>query len=255
MREQTLMTAFTAADAPARAHRPKWVPTVAAFVTVVLCVVAGNWQHRRMQEKEALEARMQRAASMAPVALPTAASDWDAWRFRRVIATGEYDARRQILIDNKVHAGRVGYDVVTPLHLADGAVVLVDRGWIAAGPTRAVLPQSAPPAGTVVVSGRIDIPPRDYYELGDRRPPAGPLWEHLDPARVADATGLRVLPIVVDAVDASAGSDLVRAWPLPDTGIDRHLSYMIQWYTFAAMAAGLWAWFTLRPRWRRHPDE
>jgi surfeit locus 1 family protein len=41
----------------------------------------------------------------------------------------------------------------------------------------------------------------------------------------------------------------VRDWPIPDAGIDTHLSYMIQWYTFAAMAAGLWLWFTfVRPR-------
>jgi len=236
--------------APRRAGRPAWVPTVAALVTVVLCIGAGHWQHRRMQEKEALQQRMQQASSIAPVTLPTAADDWSAWRFRQVAATGEYDARHQILIDNKVRAGRVGFDVVTPLRLAGGAAVLVDRGWIAAGPTRSVLPRSLPPGGAVTVHGRIDLPPRNYYELGDGTAPSGPVWQHLDPARFAKATGVGVLPIVVEASDASGGSDLVRDWALPDAGIERHLSYMIQWYTFAAMAAGLWAWFTFRPRWR-----
>jgi surfeit locus 1 family protein len=244
------VTACAPAAAPQRAGRPAWVPTVAAFVVVVLCVVAGNWQHRRMQQKEALLQRMQEASSIAPVPLPKAAEDWSAWRFRHVVATGEYDARRQILIDNKVHAGRVGFDVVTPLRLADGGAVLVDRGWVPAGPTRSVLPQSTPPAGTIALRGRIDIPPRNYYELGERKPPSGPVWEHLDPARFAGATGIAVLPIVVDATDAASAGDLVRDWPLPDAGIDRHLSYMVQWYTFAAMAAGLWVWFTFRARFR-----
>ena len=226
------------------------MPTAAALVTVVLCVAAGNWQHRRMQEKEALQDTMRQAASMAPVALPVAVDDWSAWRFRQVSATGEYDARHQILIDNKVHAGRVGFDVVTPLRLADGRTVLIDRGWVAVGASRATLPAATPPKGTVTVNGRIDVPRRNYFELGGASVPSGTLWQHLDPARFAEATGIDVPPIVVEATDAPSGG-LVADFPVPDAGVDTHLSYMVQWYTFAAMAAGLWAWFTFRPRFRK----
>lgn len=207
-----------------------------------------------MLEKEALDHSMRQAAAAAPVALPTV-TDWTTWHFRRVRATGEFDAAHQILIDNKVYEGRVGFDVVTPLRMQDGRAVLVDRGWVPVGPSRAQLPRPAPPSGTITVDGRIDIPPRDYFELGDRSAPSGPLWEHLDPARYAKATGIDVLPIVIEATHAGGGDGPVHDFPLPDTGIDRHLSYMVQWYTFAAMALGLWAWFTLlRPRMarRRH---
>jgi surfeit locus 1 family protein len=235
-------------DPAGHRRRPAWLPTVAAFATVILCVMAGNWQHRRMLEKEALQERMHAAAALPPVALPADVADWMPWRFRQVIVTGRYDAPRQILIDNKVHAGRAGYDVVTPLRLDDGRVVLVDRGWIGVGATRAVLPGVPPAQGTTTLRGRIDIPPRDYYELGERKAPSGPLWQHLDPARFAQATGVSVLPIVIDALDATDGGQLVRDWPMPDAGIDTHLSYMIQWYVFAAMAAGLWLWFTFRPK-------
>jgi len=234
--------------APQRRDRPVWVPTIAAVATVALCVTAGNWQHRRMLEKEALQERVQHSATLAPVALPAGVEDWSAWRFRQITATGEYDTRRQILIDNKVHDGRAGFDVVTPLNLADGRAVLVDRGWIAGGPTRARLPHAPPPEGTITLRGRIDIPARDYYELGDRKAPAGPIWEHVDPARFAQATGIPVLPIVVEALDSPLDGDLVRDWPRPDVGIERHIGYMVQWYTFAAMAAGLWLWFTFRRR-------
>jgi surfeit locus 1 family protein len=183
------------------------------------------------------------------VPIPARVDDWTAWRFRRVTASGEYDAAHQILIDNKVRRGAAGFDVVTPLRMRDGRAVLVDRGWIPVGPSRATLPRPAPPAGSVTVDGRIDVPPRHYFELGDRSAPSGPLWEHLDPARYAKATGIDVLPIVVDATNGGGGEGLVQDFPLPDTGIERHLSYMVQWYTFAAMAVGLWAWFALvRPR-------
>jgi len=208
-----------------------------------------------MQEKEALQDAMRHAASLAPVALPAAVDDWSAWRFRQVTASGEYDPRHQILIDNKVHAGHVGFHVVTPLRLADGRTVLVDRGWIALGASRATLPAAPPPAGIVTVSGRIDVPRRNYFELGGKSAPTGALWQHLDPARFTQATGIDVPPIVVETTDAASGG-LVADFPVPDAGIDTHLSYMVQWYTFAAMAAGLWAWFTFRPRFRkrRHAD-
>ena len=242
------MTSHVASARLRRADRPRWVPTVAAFATVVVCVVAGNWQHRRMLEKEALQDRMEQAEALAPVALPDAAADWSAWRFRQVMATGQYDAPHQILIDNKVHAGRVGFDVVTPFLLREGGAVLVDRGWVAAGPSRADVPQSTPPAGTITLQGRIDIPPRKYYELGNGEAPAGPIREHLDPARFAQATGIAVLPIVIDALDVASTRNLARDLPVPDAGIERHIGYMVQWYTFAAMAGGLWLWFTFRRR-------
>jgi|KBSMisStandDraft_5_1062788.scaffolds.fasta_scaffold324369_3 surfeit locus 1 family protein len=228
-------------------RRPAWIPTVAAIVTVAVCVAAGNWQHRRMQEKEALEAQIAATASAPAVPLPPGAVDWRAWRFRSVTLAGTFDAQRQIIIDNAVHSGRVGYTVVTPLLLADGRVVMVDRGFVLAGPSRTVLPNVRPPSGTVTLRGRIDFPPTGYLDLGGAPAAKGVLWQHLDPARYAEATGLPVLPFVVDVLESSWDDGLARDSALPESGIEKHLSYMMQWYTFAAMAAGLWLWFTLRP--------
>jgi surfeit locus 1 family protein len=162
--------------------------------------------------------------------------------------TGSFDANHQVLIDNRVHAGTVGFDVVTPLVLDDGRVVLVNRGFIAAGPSRAALPKAPPADGVVAVRGRLNVPAGHYFELG-RDTPNGPLLQHLDPRRYADATGIPVLPIVIEATAPTGGDgDLIRDWPDPDFGIERHRIYMVQWYTFAAMALVLWAWFVLRPR-------
>ena len=229
-------------------RRPAWIPTVAAIATIAVCVTAGNWQHRRMQEKQALKAQIAATASAPAVPLPAGAVDWPAWRFRTVTLEGAFDARRQILIDNAVHAGRVGFTVVTPFLLDDGRAVLVDRGFVVAGASRAALPSAQPPRGRLALHGRIDLPPSRFAELRGPAVPKGPLWQRLDPARFSEATGLAVLPIVVAALDAPKDDGLVRDAALPDTGIEKHLGYMIQWYTFAAMTAGLWLWFTLRPR-------
>ena len=176
--------------------------------------------------------------------------DWAAWRYRPVAVEGTFDAARQILIDNKVEDGRAGYHVVTPLLLADGRAVLVDRGWIAAGETRAQLPQAAPPAGPLTVQGRVNIPAAHYVELAHAAP-AGGVWQNLDPSRFATASGLPVLPIVLEQTAPLIGSaggldNFARNWPAPDFGIEKHRIYMMQWYLFAATAAGLWLFLNLR---------
>jgi len=238
-----------------RRSRPRPLPTLVAIAAVAVCVAAGLWQQDRMHAKEALRAQLDAAVRLPPVALASlpAAADWASLRYRPVVAAGEYVASRQILIDNRVHAGRAGYLVVTPLALADGRVVLVSRGWIAQGASRSSLPAAAPPAGVATVRGRLSIPPGGYLELRPETP-AGPVWQNLDPARFADATGLAVLPVVIEATAAPAPDDgLVRDWPAPDYGIETHQIYMLQWYALALLAFILWLWFH-RPRFARTSD-
>jgi len=235
-----------AAPSPRR-FRPAFLPTAATAVFVALFVVAGVWQHARMEQKLALRAELDAAARNAPVPLP-APGDWGGWRFRPVIARGTFDAAHQIYIDNRIRAGRVGYDVVAPLTLDDGRKVLVDRGFIPAGATRSELPAAPPPAGEVALVGRVNEPAKAYLELASDTV-QGPLWQNLDARRYARVTGIDVLPIVVEqTAPIDAADALERDWPAPDFGAERHLVYMVQWFVFAALAAGLWAYFTWRRR-------
>lgn len=232
-----------------RSDRPRALPTLATILVIALAVSAGNWQRDRLHAKESLRAQLDAAAGSDPIPLAKLAddADWGALRYRPVIASGEFLASRQILIDNKVHAGRVGYDVVTPLVLPDGRAVLVDRGWTPQRALRSELPDVPAPAHVSTVQGRISLPPASYLEFG-RAPPAGALWQNLDPARFTAATGLKVLPIVVEATGPTGADDgLVRDWQPPDLGIERHRIYMVQWYALATLAAALWLWFH-RPR-------
>lgn len=228
------------------------LPTLATVVGVAVFVAAGNWQRGRMEQKEAMRAQFDAAVAARPIAIPAGTPDWAALRYRPVEMRGAYDGGRQILIDNRVHDGRVGYHVVTPLVLDDGRAVLVDRGWIAAGATRKELPLAPPPVGRVTVHGRLTVPPSNYFEMR-REAPDGPVWQNLDPSRFSAVTGRRVVDAVVEQSAEGAPADgLVRAWPEPDFGIEKHRIYMVQWYLFAALAVGLWGWHHLRGK--RDPE-
>ena len=72
-----------------------------------------------------------------------------------------------------------------------------------------------------------------------------------DTPQRAAASGLPLMPVVIEQEAAGAPADgLARAWPAPDTGVDTHRVYMMQWYAFAALAGGLWIGFAVRRRLR-----
>ena len=58
------------------------------------------------------------------------------------------------------------------------------------------------------------------------------------------------MPVMIEATAAPSGSErddgLVRDWPAPDFGVDKHRIYMVQWYSFAGLAIALWIVLNLR---------
>ena len=222
------------------------MPTVATIAFAAVCVIAGNWQRSRWHEKETLRETIAAAGTVPAVPFSRIDPDPARSRFRVVEATGRFDAGHQILLDNRVHAGRVGYYVIAPLALVDGRTVLVNRGFAAAGRDRGDIPAVPPPPGEVTIRGRINVPPPRWVELGNAVP-AGRVWQNLDLARYQSATGLVVLPLVIEELGDS-GDGLVRDWPNPDVGIEKHVIYTIQWYAFATIAVALWGWFAFARR-------
>ena len=110
-------------------------------------------------------------------------------------------------------------------------------------------PSSHDDSSTSTTNGSTGSPVASaYLELARDKAP-GRVWQNLDLARYAAATGLTVLPVVIEqTAPALAGDTLVRDWPAPDVGVEKHLSYMMQWFAFAATAVALWGYFTWRRR-------
>lgn len=174
-------------------------------------IALGHWQAGRAQQKRAL------AQNVEPV-----------------VANGEFLPQYTVLLDNKLRHGRAGYEVVTPLKLAGSNLhLLVDRGWIAAAPRREELPQVRTPPGAVRIEG-IALPHLPHaLSLGKAE--KGKVRQNLDVREFADETGLVLRPTVMQQ-HAGPEDGLLREWPAPDTGAEKHESYSLQWYSFAALA-------------------
>jgi surfeit locus 1 family protein len=132
--------------------------------------------------------------------------------------------------------------VVTPLRV-DGDQVLVNRGWIEAGPRRDVLPQVRTPVGHVHVEGvMLERLPR-LLNLESKA--TGKVRQSLDLGEFAKQTGLRLRPYFLEQ-HSPADDGLARDWPRPDAGVAMHESYSLQWYSFAALAAVLFIVLSFR---------
>lgn len=226
-----------AAVIPGRARfrlRPVWLAVAVAGCAVF--VALGNWQSRRAEEKLAAQRRADALAAAAPVRLPPAPVAAGEYAGRRVIVAGEFVPAHTVLIDNRVHKGVAGYHVVTPLRIEDGPLhVLVNRGWVAAGPRRDRLPNVVPPVGPQRIEGLAVATGAPPFALAPDETP-GPVRQHLDLDRVASESGLRLQPIVVRQAGTSSDG-LVRTWERPDAGVNTHLGYAAQWYGLAALTA------------------
>ena len=217
--------------------RPALWPTVAAALVVAVTILLGNWQARRADLRGGLLAQYAEAQQQAPLALRSAGQVDSVMRYRRGTAEGEYVADKQVWLDNRTYQGTAGYYVLTPLRLDDGSALLVNRGWIAATGHRAA-PAALPPGGRVTVAGRLNQSPPSFIEL-QHNAPAGPVWQNLDLQRYAKTSGLALAPLILEQQN-DAADGLVRVWPAADTGRDKNVSYMWQWYSFAGLTVVLW---------------
>ncbi len=220
------------------------IPFALGVLLAVAGVQLGQWQLRRADEKAALQARIDQMARRPATALAVGEAP-DAWQ--PVILRGVWLEGADFLIDNRVQGGRPGYHVVSVLRLDDGRLVLVNRGWTPAGRDRTQLPRLPVPGGRVEVSGVVRIPEAAPFQLSEAG--SGHLRQHLVPSEIGEVIGQRVVPWVVLQAP-QAGEPLVRDWPRPDAGIDRHKGYAVQWFGLATLAAGLTFYFGWR-RWAR----
>jgi len=222
-------------------------PTVLATALTLMVIAGfsrlGFWQLHSAAEKRSLMA--QHALSQQSTVDLTPANTGALPRYQRVRLHGRYDSRHQILLDNMpsnnpAHPGRPGYRVLTPFALEQGGWLLVDRGWLAPGPTRAMVP--AVDVGTMPreLTGQLDHLPRAGMQLDQSSITAEGPWPRIlnfpQPATLERVLARPLLPGVV-LLDPQAADGYERVWELRfSVGPARHLAYAVQWFALAAAA-------------------
>lgn len=233
--------------------RPSWLGTLITLCCIPLFIKLGLWQYHRAEQKQALQDIYENYQHAPPVALPLTITRPEDWRYRPVKVAGEYDTRYQILLDNQVEKGLVGYHVITPLRIDHTQTyVLVDRGWLPAQNDHSVLPGIASLAGQQEVTGKIWLPSAKFYSLESlpaEKPTAAnwhTLWQNMDMQRYAAAVPLQLLPVVIRLDATSTAGGFVRDWPPPVENISTNIGYAYQWFGFAATALAIYLFVSFR---------
>ena len=216
-------------------------------VLLPLFLYLGYWQLQRAEEKRLLQAEYDARANGPAVQVERRLQRAEALQFYLVVAKGYYETAYQILIDNRVHQGRVGYHVITPLRLQDSEVrLLVNRGWIALGDSRERLPVIQTPAELQQITGVATVPAEKFFTLAQPQPGWQRVWQNMDMARYAEIVPFPVQPVVVLLDPGSAAGGFVRDWSRLDAGISVHQGYAFQWFMLAAALSTIYLFLSLR---------
>lgn len=236
-----------------RIFDPRLVTTFIAIVLIAALLGLGRWQLRRADAKRSLDdmfaagADATRTIDRATPPLP---------RYQHIEAAGAYDSTRQVLIDNMSSGqGRAGYYVITPFALRGGGWILVNRGWVPLGASRADLPPVAVPQGPRELRGRTDNLPRAGLQLGPRAPLAPPYPVVANFPTQDEIAGLlreRAFSHAADVVllDPGEPDGYLRQWQPPGFPPMRHIAYAVQWFGLALTLAAIYIVTNVR----RAPD-
>lgn len=211
--------------------RPEFWPTVIVLIGLALLIALGTWQLERRTWKMGLIAEREAALALPPLTAADfdrlSAADADGYALRRVRLTGTWQPDRSLAVAPRSHNGRSGIHVITPLVLAGGRTVLVNRGW---APTGWKPPSDAPAAATVTGVARRGG--RRGAFTPDNVPDAGQ-WYYIDVGAMASKLGLdRVAPLYVQVLDGGGNTPPIADPSLPALP-NRHLEYALTWYALA----------------------
>ena len=229
--------------------KPKWLAFHVLLVLLVatMCSLA-NWQLNRHVERKAFNETLIQRFSEPPRPLAELLQQYsdreDAqWRLAKI--SGTYLEQLSVNVVNVSQDGRAGYDPVTPLEIADGSIVLINRGFV---PLDA--PQPPLPTGVVEITGRIRLSAeRRTGAVSD--PATGVLTDiqRIDIDRLAKQLPAPIVDVYLEAVQSiPADSEMLSIIAPPVFGNGPHLGYVGQWLLFSMCAIGGWLALVIREK-------
>ncbi len=218
---------------------PRWVVAhIVVLMVVIVCVNLGFWQLRRLDERRIEntvgETRFNSVPEDLEVLMSSVGADLDSLVYRRALTTGVFDPDNEVLIRSQIYLENAGFHVITPLVLADGTAVLVNRGWVPLVLDRVPVNQAPPPVGEVEVLAWLDLTKiRGAFGPADLEEGRLVAMSRVDIDRIQQQVPYRLAPMYLLLLDALE-TDLPISPKAPvfdDEG--PHLGYAIQWFGFA----------------------
>ena len=231
---------------------PRWLITTLLVVAAVAVMARlGIWQLDRLQQRRAFNTRVQAQIDSPPLDLNQALvngqvnpADLPGMEYRQVVVRGTYHFDEQVGLRNQIWESQPGYQLLTPLAI-DGTpyVVLVDRGWVPMQDRTMSQWAKYDPSSAAQVSGQISLS-QSKQVFGAKDPALAPgqtrleAWNRVDLDRLSQQVQGQLLPVYImqaPPAGAAQSSPPYRALEQPDLTEGPHMSYALQWFSFAAI--------------------
>ncbi|MDA9617639.1 SURF1 family protein [Pseudomonadota bacterium] len=211
---------------------------------VFVFVFLGIWQIERAANKEGLLQDFNSEQESPPTRLTSQSPNWS-----RVFVDGIFDSSRQILIDNQIHKGKVGYKIFTPFRFDDNKIVLVDRGWIAQGQSRSDLPQLNILEKKSRIIATVTSPEQGVLAGSELLTNEWPRVSQTKAVEViASAFKEPILDIVLVLDPGSSQiTEFIQIKPFAITPV-KHYGYAMQWFTMSIVLLGMFLYALKREK-------
>ena len=216
----------------------RFIPFLAAVMVALIALSLGNWQSRRAEEKQRLASEQTLQAALPPLDMQLLNEGKAPAYFRSVQMTGSFIAQWPIYLDNRPYQGKAGFYLIMPFKLKDSEkILLVMRGWLPRdAQNRVQLPIIPTPQGVLQLEGKVRESVGHVMQLGSE--PAlqsGVIRQNLEVTELSKASGLKLENFIIEQI-SDTEDGLIRDWPQPSLGIEKHRGYAFQWYGLAVTA-------------------
>lgn len=207
----------------------------------------GFWQLMRAEEKK----QMLAANGRYKIAQPIAWGEGDVLpgQYQPIKVKGRF-LPLTLLLDNQHYLHQFGYDVLSPLVLANGKIVLVDRGWIPGNFDRSSIPEVSALDGMRLVQGSVYYPSTRHWLLGpvfDKKQGNIAVIELIDPRVLSQFLHKSVYPFII-RMNPEAESGFIREWSVVSMPPERHVAYAVQWFALALLVVILFVVLSMKKR-------
>ncbi len=226
---------------------PKLWSVIATLLGLAIFISLGGWQLHRYEVKQAQKQLFEMQINQAAKPLVTLKDK--PLNYLKISWQGQFINQMQLILDNRTQNHRPGYEVITPMRIQGSSRwLLVNRGWVPAGRTRAQLPAIKAVNGLLTLAGRIYYPSKSPYLLA-KQSVTKAAWprriQAVDLKLLTRTLGHSLYPFVA-LLGAKQAHGFTRHWLVQTIEPKKHIGYAIQWFLFAAILTGIFIKMNLK---------
>ena len=212
--------------------KPTLIPSLVTAILLYVMISLAFWQQDRADYKANLQSLIVSKQDSEAIALNSISKEEENWLYQPVFVSGKYDTQHQIYLDNQVHNMVAGYNVFTPFMISTDEAILVNRGWLPLGKSRAELPDISLGTQQLRIDGLTAHAPSKGLVLSSNanmyeKWPT--VLQYIDLKEIEKKLNYKLMPMII--IMNRAEQTILKPLPVKiNMRSEKHTGYAFQWY-------------------------